>query len=235
MNLSPAAVRVLGALAEKSLTTPQQYPLSLSALVTACNQRSARDPVTDLTEGQVQTALRELRAEQLVRSASSPRSRVVKQAHALAEQLDLDVPEQAVLALLLLRGPQTVGEVRIRSERMYPFDDLQEVEATLERLASHHLLPLVVELPREPGRREARWAHLLGGAAPAGAGVVQDGAAVATDGAAVATDVGAPGPHASPDATAARPGRPDGGDLASRVAELERQVAELRERLDEVL
>lgn len=161
MQLSPTALRVLGSLVEKRLTTPNQYPLSVSALRSACNQRSARDPVVDLTETEVQQGLRELRDHDLART-SPVRGRVPRHEHTLDRQLDLDEAAQTVLGVLLLRGPQTVGEIRTRTDRWHGFADLDEVESLLVRLAGHPFLPLVEELPREPGRREARWTHLLG-------------------------------------------------------------------------
>ena len=161
MRLSPAACRVLGSLAEKRLTTPNQYPLSVAALQTACNQRSAREPVMELSESDVQQALRELRDESLTRT-SPVRGRVAKHEHQLDVQLDLSPPDQTVLGVLLLRGPQTVGEIRTRTDRWVNFASLEAVQAVLDRLAAHPFLPLVAELAREPGRRETRWAHLLG-------------------------------------------------------------------------
>lgn len=161
MQLSPIAQRVLGSLLEKSLTTPNAYPLSLAALQTACNQRSAREPVLDLDETDVQAGLRDLRDHDLVRT-SPVRGRVAKHEHTVDRQLDLDIGAQTVLGVLLLRGPQTIGEIRTRTDRWHSFADLTEVEGTLTGLAQHPFLPLVEELPREPGRRESRWTHLLG-------------------------------------------------------------------------
>ncbi|MFT6803685.1 MAG: hypothetical protein ACJA2H_000695, partial [Nitriliruptoraceae bacterium] len=165
MRLSPIAARVLGALVEKRLTTPAQYPLSVAALQTACNQRSARDPVMELSEGQVQTGLSELRSDSLCRT-SPVRGRVHKHEHLLERQLDLDEAAQTVLGVLLLRGPQTVGEIRTRTERWHDFPSLEAVEAVLTRLAEHPFVALAAELPREPGRREARWTDLLTDHAP---------------------------------------------------------------------
>ena len=160
--LNDNEVRVLGALVEKESTTPDYYPLSLNALTNACNQKSNRDPVMSLSEGEVTEALEGLRDKGLARQVSSFDSRVPKYAHQLAETFNFDRRETAVLCVLLLRGPQTPGELRGRTERMYAFDDLPAVEAALNRLAERQP-PLVRQLPRRPGTKESRWAHLLGG------------------------------------------------------------------------
>ncbi|MBW3663858.1 MAG: YceH family protein [Actinobacteria bacterium] len=162
MRLSPRAQRVLGALIEKALATPQQYPLSLNALRNATNQSTGRDPVVDYDETQVEEGLRDLREQQLVRTLFARGSRTPKYEHLLDEALSIGAPELATLALLVLRGPQTVGEIRTRSDRLHPFGSLEEVDATLERLASHHLGPFVERLPRQPGQKEPRYRHLLG-------------------------------------------------------------------------
>lgn len=211
MRLSPAACRVLGSLAEKQLTTPSQYPLSVAALQTACNQRSAREPVTELSETDVQQALRELREEGLVRTAPV-RGRVSRHEHTLDVQLDLDEQDQTVLGVLLLRGPQTVGEIRTRTERWVDFPDLETVQEVLERLRDHPFLPLVEELPLEPGRRETRWRHLLG-----------------DDEAAPTPATSAPG--SDPTGAAADPPTPTAGALTERVTDLEEEVATLRAEL----
>lgn len=209
MELSPVACRVLGSLAEKRLTTPNQYPLTVAALQTACNQKSARDPVMELSETDVQQGLRELRDEGLART-SPVRGRVSKHEHTLDVQLDLAPPDQTVLGVLLLRGPQTVGEIRTRTERWVDFADLDAVQAVLERLANHPFLPLVAELPREPGRRESRWMHLLGDpeAVPPTAPTAAPAAA-------------------TPDTTLA----PTRAELADRVEQLEQQLQQLRAEL----
>ena len=160
--LNDNEVRVLGALVEKESTTPDYYPLSLNALTNACNQKSNRDPVMSLSEGEVTEALEGLRDKRLARQVSSFDSRVPKYAHQLAETFNFDRRETAVLCVLLLRGPQTPGELRGRTERMYAFDDLPAVEAALNRLAERQP-PLVRQLPRRPGTKESRWAHLLAG------------------------------------------------------------------------
>lgn len=162
MELSPQGQRVLGCLVEKALTTPGQYPMSDNALRTACNQTTGRDPVLDYDDADVQAGIADLRDHRLVRSEHTRGARVVKTAHRLEDTLELAVPQQAVLALLLLRGPQTPGELRARASRMHAFADVDEVDRVLAGLADRGGQPLVTLLPREPGRREARWTHLLG-------------------------------------------------------------------------
>lgn len=162
MRLSPQGQRVLGCLVEKALATPDQYPLSLNALRTACNQTTGRDPVVAFSEEDVRAGIDDLKPHQLVKTEYARGSRVPKTAHRLGEQLDLDEAQQTVLALLLLRGPQTPGELRSRAGRMQTFASTELVEAILGSLAAHKFGALVELRPREPGRREARWAHLLG-------------------------------------------------------------------------
>ena len=169
MELTPAGQRVLGCLVEKAMATPQQYPLSLNALRTACNQTTGRDPVVDYDDDDVRAGLDELKTHQLVRTEYARGSRTPKSAHRLDEQLDLDDGQMAVLALLLLRGPQTVGELRSRAERMHGFTSLELVEAVLQSLAAHRFGALVALQERRPGQKESRWAHLLGPAADADA------------------------------------------------------------------
>jgi uncharacterized protein YceH (UPF0502 family) len=168
MHLSPHQLRVLGSLIEKEITTPENYPLSLNALVNACNQRSSRDPVLDLTEEEVRQALHSLEDLALVTPVRD--ARVPKYEHRIRTVLNLRRDETAVLCLLILRGPQTPGELRSRADRLYTFDDLAAVQSTLERLATRPIAdatssetgPLTTVLPRQPGSREARYAHLLG-------------------------------------------------------------------------
>jgi uncharacterized protein YceH (UPF0502 family) len=170
MVLDPVQTRVLGSLIEKEITTPENYPLSLNALVNACNQKSSREPVMELTESEVRQALNTLEDEQLVSTAHD--SRVPKYEHRIRTVLNLRRDETAALCLLMLRGPQTAGEIRGRSERLFAFDDIAAAQTTLERLASREPSgeaapsasgPLTVLLPRQPGSREARYAHLLSG------------------------------------------------------------------------
>jgi uncharacterized protein YceH (UPF0502 family) len=159
-ELNVVEARVLGCLIEKEINTPEYYPLSLNATLNACNQKSSREPVMELVEPDVRTALFELSKMRLVRTIAD--GRVSKFEHRVRDVLNLRRDEVAVMCLLLLRGPQTSAELRGRSERMYSFDDNAAALATLERLAAREE-PLVVLLNRQPGAREARWAHLLSG------------------------------------------------------------------------
>jgi len=159
--LSDIEARVLGCLVEKEITTPEYYPLSLNALLHACNQKSNREPLMNLEEDSVRQALRALGEQALARSASGD-SRVAKYEHRLSEVFNFSRPETAILCELLLRGPQTPGELRGRAERMYPFEDLSVVHTTLKHLMEREP-PLVKLLPRQPGNKEARYAHLLSG------------------------------------------------------------------------
>jgi uncharacterized protein YceH (UPF0502 family) len=159
--LSDVEARVLGCLVEKEITTPEYYPLSLNALIHACNQKSNRDPLMNLEEGAVRGALRALDEQTLARSASGD-SRVAKYEHRLADTFNFTRPETAIVCELLLRGPQTPGELRSRAERMHPFEDLSVVQSTLKHLMEREP-PLVKLLPRQTGNKEARYAHLLSG------------------------------------------------------------------------
>ena len=160
--LSEIETRVLGSLVEKELTTPDYYPLSLNALVNACNQKSNRDPAMNLNEDAVRQALRSLEKEGLAGPADGMDNRVTKFEHRLQEAFNLDRREIAILCELLIRGPQTPGELRSRAERMYKFDELAQVQSTLQRLSQREP-PLVKILPRQPGTKEARYAQLLSG------------------------------------------------------------------------
>jgi len=160
--LSEVETRVLGSLVEKELTTPEYYPLSLHALVNACNQKSNRDPVMNLDEEAVREALRTLDKKGLAGAADNMVSRVTKYEHRLQEAYNFTRHEIAILSELLLRGPQTPGELRSRADRMHKFDDLGIVQSTLQRLMKREP-PLVKLLPRQPGMKEARYAHLLSG------------------------------------------------------------------------
>jgi uncharacterized protein len=191
MDLDPVEVRVLGCLLEKQRTTPDQYPLSLNALRLAANQSTSRDPVVDYDEGMIRQALDRLGRRGWTRLASGPGSRAAKFRHLLDEALQLTPSQLAILAVLMLRGPQTVAELRVRTERLYPFASTEDVEATLRDLAGRELA--------EEGARH-RWRQLLG-----------------------AADEAAP----------AAPPPPSSSDLEERVAELERIVAELQQRLDQ--
>jgi uncharacterized protein YceH (UPF0502 family) len=200
-ELTSMQVRVLGALMEKKETTPDQYPLTLNALRNACNQKSARNPVVSLTEGQVGHTVRELEGLGLVREAWG--ARAAKYEHLAGKVLGLQSKGLALMCVLMLRGPQTPGELRTHSHRLYEFDDLDDVMYVLQRLAEHDP-PLVVRLPRVPGQKEVRYAHLLSGepdpsefqkAAPVSSAPVDEG-------------------------------------LEARVAALEAEVADLRRALD---
>ncbi len=161
-NLSPFEARVLGVLAEKEFLTPDVYPLSLNAAVNACNQLSNREPVMSISEDTVSACLKRLQDNHLAQTYYPAGSRVAKYQHLMRDVLSLDDAALSVLTLLLLRGPQTCGELRGRTTRMYPFASVDSVERTLTDLASAEK-PLVVQLPRAPGTKEARWAHLLSG------------------------------------------------------------------------
>jgi uncharacterized protein YceH (UPF0502 family) len=164
MNLSEIETRVLGALVEKQLTTPEYYPLTLNALTAACNQKNNRHPVTSYNENDVAQAVETLREKNLVYVFYGSTSRVPKYKHVVPEVLHLTPPETAIVCVLLLRGPQTPGELRGNASRMYEFSGLDEVEQTLADLITHEPDPLVVRLARQPGQKEVRFAHLLSGA-----------------------------------------------------------------------
>jgi len=199
--LTPIQQRVLGALAEKAATVPDTYPMTLRGLQTACNQKNNREPVTDHAEAEIQGALDELKARHVVRFVyASHGARSTKFRHVLDERLGLDPGELAIVTALLLRGPQTLNELRTRTERAHAFASNDEVATTLEGLAAR-TDPVVVHLPRQPGQKETRWAHLLG-----------DG-----------PDERLPAPAAVTPAPAAAGGE----GLAARVAELEERVAAL--------
>jgi len=159
--LNEHEVRVLGSLVEKELTTPEYYPMSLNALTNACNQKTNREPVVSYEEDEVFDALQSLKAKDLAIVCVG--NRVLKYDNYFADRLSLSAPEVAALCVLMLRGPQTAGEIRSRAERLHRFEAVSDVEATLEGLAAREDGPLVVKLPRQPGRKENRYAHLLAG------------------------------------------------------------------------
>lgn len=161
-RLDDAEVRVLGVLMEKEATTPEYYPLSLNALVNGCNQKSNRDPVVDYDSETVEAALEGLRAKSFAFFITGS-GRVDKYSQRISETLNLGRRESAILCALFLRGPQTLGEIKDRSERMFAFSDLAETERVLEKLTEWEGGPLVAKLPRQPGQKEARFAHLFGG------------------------------------------------------------------------
>lgn len=205
-SLNPIEIRVLGALLEKERTTPEYYPMTINALVAACNQKSNRWPVTSLTDADVSEALRSLRVRKFAAEISGAGMRVPKYAQRFTETLNMGRREPCILCVLMLRGPQTLGEIKDRSERMYNFADLEEVEGVLRKLAE---AGMAVQLARQPGQKEPRYAQLLGGPV--------DSSTVEMEG------------------SATQPESPVLHVLEARVAALEAEVAELRRRLNEVL
>ncbi|HEY5636891.1 MAG TPA: YceH family protein [Burkholderiales bacterium] len=161
-TLSPTETRALAVLAEKERTVPDTYPLTLNTLLSGCNQKTSRDPVMSLTESEVQQALDTLKYDNLAIESSG--SRVPRYSHNIERVLKIPNQSTAILAVLMLRGPQTAGELRIHCDRMHKFADISAVEGFLNELANHADGPLVEELPRQPGARENRWAHRLSGA-----------------------------------------------------------------------
>jgi uncharacterized protein YceH (UPF0502 family) len=230
-ELSPEQIRVLGALLEKQRTTPDAYPLSLNALRLACNQSTNRDPVVEYDEAVIRDALHRLERRGMVRLASGAGSRASKYRHLLAETLPMDDAEQAVMCVLMLRGPQTPGELKQRGERNHAFADLAEVGGTLDRLAGRGL---VARLQRRPGQKEERYTHLLSAEENDGSA----GTSAQTPPPVAASPPVAESVDGTPvaDSLAAAPTANGGGahPLEQRVARLEREVAQLRARLDEV-
>jgi uncharacterized protein len=165
VNLTEIETRVLGSLVEKDITTPDYYPLSLNALVNACNQKNNRDPVMTLDEAEVRQALNALQGKRFAGPAGGADSRVPKFEHRLQEVFNFDRREIAIVCVLLLRGAQTPGELRGRTDRMYHFEALEDLVSTLERLAQREP-PLVTVLPRQPGTKESRYMHLFSGGPP---------------------------------------------------------------------
>jgi uncharacterized protein YceH (UPF0502 family) len=223
-GLSPEEIRVLGCLLEKQRTTPDQYPLSLNALRLACNQATNREPVVDYDEATARDALHRLERRRLVRLASGAGSRAAKYRHLLAEALPLDEDERAVLAVLMLRGSQTPGELKQRAERMHAFADLAGVNDTLRRLVERSL---VRRLDRRPGQKEERYAQLLGDDTTAAGRDVGHGGAFEAGGGRDASD---PAPDRVREAASLRPDAPlsELAALRERVERLEREVAALR-------
>jgi uncharacterized protein len=213
VQLSEECGRVLGSLAEKALTTPQQYPLTITALVAASNQTSNREPVVNYDEGVVQSALHTLKELKLVRSILPSHGRsVVRYRHILEETFGLDRSQCALLAMLLLRGPQTVAELRIRTERMSPFDGLDEVARDLRRLSALED-PLAINVGRQPGQKEERWATPL----------------------IAAVDRSTPPSAALGETREDRPSLSDRmADLSADLANLRSEVTELRREFDEL-
>lgn len=207
-TLTATEARVIGCLLEKQVTTPEQYPLSVNAVVTACNQKTNREPVMSLSEQEVQEVLDALVKRHYLRTVSGFGNRVTKYEQRFCNSefgdLKLSPAEVALIATLLLRGAQTPGELRSRAQRMHEFSDMNEVENALEKLASREDGPFVVRLAREPGRRESRFMHLFSGE----------------------VDIATAAPDAAPAAS---------DDLYARVDALEGEVAELKQRLESLL
>jgi uncharacterized protein YceH (UPF0502 family) len=168
-ELSLLETRVLGTLYEKQHTVPDSYPLTLNALVSGCNQKTSRSPVMEVTEAEVQAALDSLKSANFVMETSG--SRVARYSHNLERVLQVPSQSAAILTVLMLRGPQTAGELRINCERLHSFSDISAVQGFLDELAARPAGALVMELPRQPGARENRWAHLMSGTPKADAGV----------------------------------------------------------------
>ena len=218
-------MRILGSLMEKERTTPDNYPLTLNALLLACNQSTNRQPVVQLDDKTVGNALLNLRGMNLVRIDHSRSNRGEKYRQVLVEELGLDGAEAAVLCVLMLRGPQTPGELRARTERLHPFVHQEEVDAALRRLASR-TEPLVVRLERQAGQKESRWAQLVGGNLPAGEVAAAGGSADDGDG----ETAWAPAPPAAP----RRPDAEADGETQRRIAALEAALGAVREDLDQL-
>ena len=216
MILTEIETRVLGSLIEKDITTPDYYPLSLNALVNACNQKNNRDPVMTLEEPAVREALSTLQEKRLAGPASGADSRVTKFEHRLQEVFNFDRREIAIVCVLLLRGPQTPGELRSRTDRMYHFEALEDVVSTLDRLAQREP-PLARVLPRQPGTKESRYTHLFSGEPPSAE--VADHGSVA---------------GAANVARALPPSPPVSDSTSARIAALEEEVSRLRTELTEV-
>jgi uncharacterized protein YceH (UPF0502 family) len=208
--LTGIETRVLGSLIEKDITTPDYYPLSLNALVNACNQKNNRDPVMSLDEDSVSNALATLQEKRLAGPASGADSRVTKYEHRLQEVFNFDRREIAILCVLLLRGPQTPGELRSRTERMYRFEALDDIVSTLDRL-SQRQPPLAAVLPRQPGTKESRYMQLFSGNAPA------------------AVDLARPPSPASDQSRTSAEDRIS--HLENEVLELRREVSEMQQQL----
>jgi uncharacterized protein YceH (UPF0502 family) len=213
--LTLAEARVLGALVEKEATTPDYYPLSLNALINACNQRSNREPVMDLDEEAVRQALHGLEDKKLAGRARGADGRVTKYEHWLGEVFNFNRAETALICVLLLRGPQTPGELRGRTERMHRFEELTDVTAGLQKLMEREPA-LVAVLPRQPGTKESRYAHLLSGRVGAMAAAVAETASVRHD----------EGEDAGHEERIAQ--------LETTVRELRQEVAALRQRIDDL-
>ena len=240
LDLSPVELRVVGSLVEKELTTPEQYPLTLNALVLACNQKSSREPVVNLAESIVQSAVTSAKTKALVRFVHPSHGRsALRYAHTLGDALDVSQRQLALLAVMMLRGPQTLNELRVRTNRMAEFSDLDDLERELGRLSGRET-PLVERQGRRPGQKEDRYAHLLGSgrseessgwpeesrpSAPTsgGFGDSEDDGGYSGTG----RDYESPRPEQ-------RRAQPDTGDLAGQIAEIREELAQLRQELTEL-
>lgn len=214
LKLEPIEARIIGCLIEKSVVTPNQYPLTLNALINACNQKSGRNPVTSFNQGEVQATLRSLERQNLVRSDENFKSRTEKYVHRFCNSrysdFQFDPPQLAIICLLLLRGPQTPGELRTRSGRLYEFSDNAEVVVSLNELVNRDPEPLLVKLPRTPGRKDSEYMHLFYGPVDVDAHAAQTQAA-----------------------TSSRSSRNDSAsELEKRVSDLEAEVAALKRQLN---
>lgn len=212
-ELNDIEARIIGCLIEKSVVTPDQYPLTLNSLTNACNQKSSRDPVMSLTQGEVQHAIRDLERKHLVRTDENFKSRVEKYTQRFCNtrysDLQFGDAELAIVCLLLLRGPQTPGELRARSGRLHTFDDNADVVAALTGLAERETGPLVIKLPRTPGRKDSEYMHLFCGP----------------------VDVEAHASQAADKQSGGSRERTSVADLADRVSRLEAELAALKEKL----
>lgn len=211
LQLTDEQIRVLGALVEKCRATPEHYPLSLNALKNACNQKSSRDPVVEYDEATVERAVNELRDNRLAGASHTAGSRVIKFRQTIKDTLDLNDAEVSLLGVLMLRGPQTVGELRNRTGRLFSFPRISDVEEVLHNLGSRPA-PLVRKLPLDPGFKESRYTHLLGGSSPAPR---------------------TPRIDAGPKAPLSAPLPPQNTSLQDEVATLRRELDELRNAFDD--
>jgi len=223
LTLTPVEARVLGSLIEKETTTPEYYPLSLNALANACNQKSNREPAMQLKEDEIREALNHLESQSLVRSIAE--SRATKFAHRLQDAFNFYRPEVAIVCELLLRGPQTPGELRTRASRMHPFEDLESVHSALQRLSKREP-PLVTVLPRLPGTKEARYAHLMGDTSPLAASPDKPAGEVGTSQVERASSVGS---HNSTEVAALRG---EIAELRDEIGNLKQQFAAFRKQFE---
>lgn len=214
--LNPTEARIIGCLLEKSVTTPDQYPLTLNALTSACNQKSGRDPVMSLQQGLIQRTVRALQDQHFVRIEENFKSRAEKYVQRFCNtrfsDLQFDPPQYAIICLLLLRGPQTPGELRARSGRLHVFEDNAAVVVALDSLIKSYDAPLVVKLPRSPGRKDSEYMHLLGGP----------------------FDIATPIVSKSEQKSRAPTPTEHDSDLEQRVEALETELAEIKKKLSQI-